>query len=218
MDKILKMLKLFETQQKWPDSDFLGKISELHEYAEEVLLKSAIDKDDYEKALNELQKESYPQIRKLLAIQSSSDSIWCSPKIQRFVVFGYLLTLFTNFIFMALAFHAKSNYTIPSYLREKLPSDYEFIPSLIVKILKTDRLTKASYSKATHEDIIQKQISGEPIDQIIDLQSFREGNLSSFTTFFDHILVSIWEAYMEIIGPKSRNIGQLELYHVKNIR
>lgn len=209
LDIALKRVEKLHHEKKWPEEEDMNKLKKLYNYTQEMIFKSEVDKEYYEKAYEELKKETHPALKKLLENQSPADIIWgSSSEVKRYVYFGYLFHTFTSFLFLALASHPSSKYYTPKYITSDV--NYELLPSLVDNILKEDRMTKISYSSENYQKIIRSLSTSKLTNGLFNFDSFRKGDLSIYINYFKNTQVTIWQEYTKFIGKKKRSIERLK--------
>ena len=202
LDNTLKRLEKLRHEKKWPEGKDIDIFKKLYSYSQEMIYKSEADKEYYERAYEELKKETHPSLKKLLENQSPADIIWgSSSEVKRYVYFGYLFHVFTSFLFLALASRPMSKYYIPKYITSDV--SYELLPELIAKLLQEDTMTKISYSRENYQKTIRSLSASKSTN---DFDSFRKDDLSVYINYFKDTQATIWQEYTKFIGEKKRSI------------
>ena len=203
-DNALKRVEELHKNNKWSEKEEIDIFKKLYNYSQEMIYKSEADKEYYEKAYEELKKETYPALKKLLENQSPADNILGYVDVKQYVYFGYLLHAFTSFLFLALAAHPPNKYYIPPYIITDI--NYELLPSLVDKILKEDRMTKISYSSENYQKTIRSLSASKSTNDLFDFDNFRKGNLSVYLNYLKTTQSTILQEYTRFIGGEKRRI------------
>lgn len=209
MFNILSLLEKMATEGQWPGRETIERFEKLYQSSDEMINKSEADREYYEKAYRELEKETNPFLRRLVDHQSRADIIWGDSKIKQYVYFGYLCHAFTIFTFFALALHDKKQgdvYRMPAYIAKAVNIDFMGIPCLIAELLKMDIFEKKTYAKAKYVLMVQDIISQKSSCEIFHFKGFHEGDLSAYIHYFRETLEFISKEFDRLIGIKPRRV------------